>query len=332
MGRAVVRAVVAVVVAAAAVAGVLMWGERKFTGPGPLTQPTTVIIERGTSQRGVAERLAEYGVIGAPLVFVIGVRFFGGGKSLRAGEYAFATGVSGREVLDKLTRGEVVARRLTVPEGLTTAQVVALLTETEGLIGEIEGTPPEDALLPETFHFSYGDSRSDVLRRMESAMGSVLDELWAGRASDLPFDRPAEALILASIVEKETGVATERARVAGVFINRLKRGMPLQSDPTVVYALTAGAGPLGRPLSRADLATDSPYNTYLHKGLPPGPIANPGRAAIAAVLHPEATDELFFVADGSGGHLFARTLAGHNRNVARRRARLKEAAEGGDGD
>ena len=222
-----------------------------------------------------------------------------------------------------------------MPEGLTVAEVLALVGGAEGLAGEADGALAEGALLPETYNYSWGDDRGDLVDRMAAAMDAALAELWEGRADELPFDTPEEALVLASIVEKETGIAGERARVAAVFVNRLRRGMRLQSDPTVVYALTEGSGALGRQLIRDDLAVQHPYNTYVHAGLPPGPIANPGRASIAAALDPAVSGDLYFVADGSGGHAFAPTLAQHNRNVARwRRLRRNNApaAEGDDGN
>jgi UPF0755 protein len=209
-----------------------------------------------------------------------------------------------------------VARRLTIAEGLTVAEVYELLEEAHGLTGELPPPPPEGSLLPETYFYAFGDPRAELVRRMQRAMDDVLAELWPRRAEDLPLDGRAEALTLASIVDKETASAAERAKVAAVFVNRLRRGMRLQADPTVIYGLTAGEGPLGRSLTRRDWADDSDYNTYRIDGLPPGPIANPGRAAIEAVLNPAAVDYLYFVADGSGGHAFARTLDEHNRNVA----------------
>ena len=219
-----------------------------------------------------------------------------------------------------------MVRRLTVAEGLTTFDVLARLGATEGLKGLAPQGLGEGQLLPETYHFSYGDARADIVRRMRAAMTSAVERLWAARVPDLPLNSPAEALILASIIEKETGLAEERARVASVFINRLRAGMRLQSDPTVVYALTHGQGKLGRRLTRTDLRDQSLYNTYVHKGLPPGPIANPGIAAIAAALNPARSGDLYFVADGSGGHVFARTLAAHNRNVRRWR-KLQKARQ-----
>jgi UPF0755 protein len=219
-------------------------------------------------------------------------------------------------VIAMLAKGETVARRLTVAEGLTVSEIFQLLQSTDGLAGELPPPPAEGSLLPETYFYAFGDSRVGLVRRMEDAMRQTLDELWPQRAEDLPLRTRREALILASIVDKETGVADERDRVAAVFINRLRRGMRLQADPTVIYGLTEGNGALGRELNRQDWEHDSAYNTYQIDGLPPGPIGNPGRASIEAVLRPAPVDYLYFVADGTGGHVFARTLAEHNRNVA----------------
>ena len=297
--------------------GAFLLGYAQFTRPGPLSAPATVVIPKGAGLERIAAELGAAGVISDPLVFRLGARVLGVHKSLRAGEYAIAAGVSARAVLEILNQGQTVVRRLTVAEGLTTRDILARLEATEGLEGRVWPIPAEGRLLPETYHFSHGDSRQDVVRRMSRAMAETLGELWDGRAGGLPLATPDEALVLASIVEKETAVPGERRRVARVFLNRLAKGMRLQSDPTVVYALTAGAGTLGRPLTRADLKTPSPHNTYLNDGLPPTPIANPGRASLEAVLRPAPSDELYFVADGQGGHVFARTLAEHNRNVAK---------------
>jgi UPF0755 protein len=198
-------------------------------------------------------------------------------------------------------------------------QVLDLVKTTETLDGDAPARVPEGSLLPETYHYVYGDTRTALIERMAQAMRQVLAELWDARAANLPYETPHQALVLASIVEKETGVTSERARVAAVFVNRLRRGMKLDADPTVIYALTNGTGPLDRELTRADLLEDDPYNTYRYAGLPPGPIACPGRAALEAALHPAETDELYFVADGKGGHLFAKTLEEHARNVAQYR-------------
>ncbi|HXV23539.1 MAG TPA: endolytic transglycosylase MltG [Alphaproteobacteria bacterium] len=310
------------------------WAWQRFTGPGPLAQERTVVVERGSGVNAIARQLAEAGVLPDPWTFRIGTRLFGEGRLLKAGEYRFEAHISPQAVLEKLAAGDVVQRQVTVPEGLTTAQVIELLAAVDGLTGEIGAPRPEGELLPETYAYTLGDSREELIGRMRSGMDAVLAELWPKRAAGLPLKSPEEAVTLASIVEKETGVAAERPRVAAVFVNRLTRGMPLQSDPTVIYALTDGKsasvangeGILGRKLTRADLDADHPYNTYRIPGLPPGPIANPGRASLEAVLNPPATKELYFVADGSGGHAFAATLEEHNRNVARWR-KLQNGAQ-----
>jgi UPF0755 protein len=264
----------------------------------------------------VANQLAEEGVIRSPLLFRAGARVTGQATQLKAGEYAFPAGVSPKRALAIVVSGKTVARALTIPEGLTSHEVVARIREAPALTGEIAEVPDEGELLPETYHYQRGDSRSELLQRMRASMDRVVAELWPERAQDLPYDSKQAAVTLASIVEKETAVPDERALVAGVFVNRLERGMRLQSDPTVSYALTEGEEDLGRALTRADWKVEHPYNTYRISGLPPGPIANPGRAALEAALNPAETEYLYFVADGSGGHAFAKTLREHNRNVA----------------
>ena len=285
-----------------------------YTRPGPLATDTTVIVAKGATAADIASTLSSAGVIPSPLMFRAVVRLHGG--PLQAGEYRFPAHASLRDTLAMVREGETVKRRITVPEGLTSRQVVELLNEAEGLTGEVVAPPVEGALLPETYNYAWGDARSDLVRRMSQAMGTTLDELWAARDPAVPLASPREAVILASIVEKETGVADERPRVAAVFLNRIRLGMKLQADPTVAYAVHGGSG-LGPPLTLTDLQYASPYNTYAVAGLPPGPIANPGRAALAAVLQPVHSEELYFVADGNGGHAFARTLEEHQRNVAR---------------
>lgn len=297
-----------------------------YLGPGPLTREAVVVIPRGAGVATIAAALDEAGVIRGKAPFRIGIALEGVASQLKAGEYLFPPEISGRAVALALRQGAVRVHRLTVPEGLTSAQVVALLRDADGLDGEITAVPDEGTLLPETYHYTFGDDRRALLERMAASMRKAVEELWPARAADLPLTTPAEAVILASIVEKETALADERTRVAAVFLNRLRLGMRLQADPTVAYAASESGRPLERPLTQADLQRPSPYNTYQVDGLPPGPIANPGRAALAAVLAPAPGDELYFVADGSGGHAFARTLDDHNRNVARWRSVQKRAA------
>ena len=307
----------ALLLVSAVVVGGGYWGWERFTEPGPLREARSVVVPSGAGVRAIAHRLTSAGVIARPEIFVLAARVTGMHASLKAGEFAFDPGMSQRAVLGKLVSGDTVDRFVTVPEGLTSAEIVALLRAEPGLSGTIEAVPPEGTLLPETYHYELDTARAAILRRMRAAMDETLAGLWETRAPNLPFDDPGEAVTLASIVEKETGVASERPMVAGVFVNRLRRGMRLQSDPTVAYALTEGAGALERALTRRDWKLDHPYNTYRIDGLPPGPIANPGRAALAAVLDPAETKALYFVADGSGGHAFAETLKEHNRNVAK---------------
>ena len=327
MGRGAGRlfSILALLLVAAVLA--VVWFQRAASRPGPSTAPVTVVVDHGAGLAAITDELTLRGVIDNGFVFALRARWRGAARELKAGEYAFAPGISVDGVLDEMVAGRTVVHSVTVPEGWTSAQVVALLDSETALDGDLTAPPAEGSLLPETYHFSRGDSREALVARMTRAMDRTLAELWATRAPDLPFDSPEQALVLASIVEKETGVPEERAHIAGVFINRLRRGMKLQSDPTVIYALTHGSEALGRALTRADLKVDDPYNTYVHRGLPPGPIANPGRDAIAAVLQPMTTDDLYFVADGSGGHAFSATLAEHNRNVARYRALEQQQGE-----
>ncbi|HEU4838905.1 MAG TPA: endolytic transglycosylase MltG [Micavibrio sp.] len=291
--------------------------------PGPLPENKIVLIERGKGVAAIAEILESEGVIDSSLIFKILSRVEPDQRPLKAGEYEFTANVTMAEAMKMMREGKVYDRKVTFPEGVTSWQIVETLKELPDMKGEIADIPPEGSLLPQTYHYIRNDDRNVLLGKMKEGMTKTMAELWPARAPDLPVTTEAEAMALASIVEKETGVASERKRVAGVFVNRLKKGMPLQSDPTVIYGITKGEvksegqGPIGRRLLTKDLETHSPYNTYLNPGLPPTPIANPGRESIEAVLHPEAHDYIYFVADGTGGHVFARTLAEHNSNVAR---------------
>ena len=290
----------------------------RYTRSGPSRSDIQLVVPRGAGADDIASLLVERGVLTSPWAFLAGSHWDGTLPRFKAGEYLFAAGISARAVGDLLASGRSVQRRVTFAEGLMSAQIVELLRGAEGFEGALDTVPPEGSLLPETYFYSWGEARIRTLERAQRAMRETLAELWEKRAADLPLATPAEAVVLASIVERETAHADERGRVAAVFVNRLRRKMRLQADPTVAYGLQPGM-PLGRPLSRADLETRHPWNTYVIDGLPPTPIANPGRAALAAVLSPPTDDALYFVADGEGRHVFARSLPEHNRNVARLR-------------
>lgn len=308
--------------------------DRALDGPGPLDGDVTLVIVPGSGVTGIATTLEAHGVIRSALLFRLVARVKGKARSLQAGEYAFTTSPSLRQVMETLARGDRLVRRLTIPEGLTSEQVLHRVLQAPGLKGPVPPVPAEGSLLPETYHYSYGDERAAMLARMEAAMNRAVAALWSERDPDLPLATPQEAVILASIIERETGQADERALIAGVFANRLRIGMPLQSDPTVAYGVALEEGlpgrVLDRPLSRADLARPGPFNSYRQRGLPPGPITNPGPAALRAAMNPAETESLYFVADGTGGHAFARTLQEHNRNVRRWRALRDAAAQADD--
>lgn len=282
---------------------------------GPLLNVTNVVVPKGASLKTVAEELSRAGVIDKPWLFRIMARINGLAKHLKAGEYQFMPGISLQAAMDKIARGKVFFRRITIPEGLTSGQIMYLIANYPDLEGEIDLDVKEGELLPETYSFELGASRNSIILQARAAMQKALEEVWASRDSSLPLKDVNELLTLASIIEKETGVPEERPLVASVFLNRLKKGMRLQTDPTVIYAITEGETSFGRSLKRADLKIDSPYNTYLNYGLPPGPICNPGREALMAAARPQQSDYLYFVADGKGGHRFARSLNEHNRNV-----------------
>jgi len=293
-----------------------VWLDYSLNRVMPIPNGTLVYVQPNSSVNKIADRLYQDNVIFDPLMFKIGARLARAKGTLKAGEYLLPATLSTAEMIHILQSGKTHQRRVTIPEGLMAVEIIALINATDGLEGEITTIPDEGSLLPETYHFSKGMDRADLLSRMKKGLEATLDDLWPTRAADLPVKTKEEAIILASVVEKETGIAAERARVAGVFVNRLRMGMPLQSDPTVIYAITLGKEKLARPLYRKDLNIDSPYNTYQVRGLPPGPIANPGRDSLAAVLNPEEHDYLYFVADGTGGHAFGKTLEEHSRNVA----------------
>lgn len=285
--------------------------------PGPLASDRVLIIPKDSGLTEIAELLQREGLIEHPLSFRIATIIGGDWHKLQAGEYLFKARVSAQEILGIISSGKVVEHSITVPEGLTSEQIVARLRDNELLTGEITQVPKEGSILPDTYRFPRGFSRQAIIDRMARDQRVVLNRVWERRPADLPIKTPQDLVILASIVEKETGRADERPRVAGVFINRLNQKMKLQSDPTIVYGIVGGKGTLGRPIQRNEITQATPYNTYVITGLPPGPIANPGRAAMEAVVNHSRTKELYFVADGSGGHAFAETLDQHNRNVGR---------------
>ena len=321
MARIALRIIYVLLVLGVVLGGALGWGYAQFVRPGPLKAPAVVIVPRGTGVEGIAAELARGAVIFDAMVFRLGVRLTRADTALRAGEYAFPAGISAREVVALLKSGKTVVRRVTVAEGLTASQIVARLDTTDGLNGAIEKVPGEGTLLPETYHFSFGDRRKAMISRMTDAMDATLEDLWEGRATGLPLKTPMEALILASIVEKETGRSDERARIAGVFVNRLRKGMRLQTDPTVIYGM--GTDYDGN-IRRSDLRRKTPYNTYAISGLPPTPIAMPSRESILAAVSPEPTEDLFFVARGDGSHKFSRTLAEHQRAVREYQLKRRE--------
>ena len=305
-----------IILAAAAIGGALWWEGRNFNAAGPSEKETVLMVRAGSGTRAIASALAEANVIDRPLLFRIGVRLRDRATELKAGEYAFPAGASMARVMDMLVQHDVVMHRITVAEGLTSEMALALVNADPILEGAPAAGAAEGSLLPETYLFERGTTRAELVARMRQARETLVAELWPRRKEGLPIRSIEEAITLASIVEKETALPAERPRIAAVFVNRLRMGMRLESDPTIIYGLTKGA-PLGHPLRQSELDTPNPYSTYQIDGLPPTPICNPGRDSIAAVLNPPQSDELFFVADGTGGHVFASSGAEHARNVAR---------------
>ena len=314
--------------AAAAIGAGGYFAYREAVREGPHETAAVVLLEPGSSVARIADQLVEAGVIRNADLFAAAARVKRVEAALKAGEYEIPARASTIDVLDLLVSGRSILHSFTAPEGRTTAQILRLMQESATLEGEITLAPGEGRLLPETYKYTRGMTRDALIESMMKAQQDLLDEIWDGRALELPFATREEALILASIVEKETALPEERSRIAAVFVNRLKRGMRLESDPTIIYGLTGGE-PLGRGIRLSELRRETPYNTYVIFGLPPTPIANPGRESIEAVLNPLETDEIFFVADGSGGHVFASTLDEHNRNVAQWRRLEREAQQQG---
>lgn len=311
------------------------FGKRSFEAPGPAATASVVQIKEGTGTQEIANQLERRGLISDARVFLIGTRAFGGKESLKAGEYEIKAHASMRDIMNVLQSGRSILYSLTIPEGLTVEQALERIRDHEALSGEMRAEMPmEGSLAADTQRFTRGTSREQIVKKLLADQKALVEEIWARRTNDLPLAGIDEFVTLASIVEKETGIADERSRVAAVFINRLNKGMRLQSDPTILYGLYGGKGkPADKPITQSDLKKQTPYNTYLINGLPPTPIANPGRAALEAVANPSKTDDLYFVADGTGGHVFAKTLDEHNENVARWREIEKKKAEqaGADG-
>ena len=307
--------------------GALVWLMKEARGPGPLAADKVVMIVREDDAGSIADQLERAGVIDSAMWFNVLTLLDGNRGALKRGEYAFKASVSMNEIENELIAHHVVRYKLTIPEGLTSEQVADRLREDPVLIGEIREPPREGSLAPDTYYFERGDTRLSILSRMAKMQAKAVDEIWKGRAQNLPIRSPWEMVTLASIVEKETGKPGERPRVAGVFVNRLEKHMRLESDPTIVYGLVRGKGTLGRSITKADLTQPTPYNTYLIEGLPPGPICNPGKAALEAVANPARSKDLYFVADGTGGHTFAETLDQHQKNVARWRQIEKDVKD-----
>jgi UPF0755 protein len=296
----------------------IAWAAFAWAGPGPAAQDTTVVLSRGAGLGEIATRLEEEHVVKSAGLFRLFAKLTGADRKIRAGEYAFPAHAPLSKVLRMMATGQIVRHWITVAEGMTSAQVQARLAASDVLDGPAD-TPPEGSLLPQTYEVVRGQPRAQVIEAMRQARDAALERLWANRAPGLPVKTPEEAVILASIVEKETGVPSERARVAAVYENRLVKGMRLEADPVVAYGVSGGL-PLGHGLTRSELDRITPYNSYRVAGLPPTPIANPGEASIEAVLHPAKTQELWFVANGTGGHTFSTTYEEHVRNVQRWRA------------
>lgn len=305
--------------------GAMRYEEAKFAAPGPADVETIVTIAPGMPLQRIATQLENTGIVEDAFLFRLGVMRREAATDLKAGEYRFPANASMARVMEMLRDHEAIQHRITLAEGLTTNMALAIIMDDPILVGEVEEIPPEGSLLPETYLFERGTTRQQMIDRMRQAQQDLLAELWPARDPELPIDTMEEAINLASIVEKETSVPTERPHIASVFVNRLRIGMRLESDPTIIYGLTGGE-PLGRGLRVSELEAVNPYSTYQIDRLPPTPICNPGRDAIAAVLNPSDDDDLYFVADGSGGHAFARSYNEHLRNVAALRRIEREGA------
>jgi UPF0755 protein len=309
------------IVAMVVVGGVFIYGKQVIEAKGPLTEDKIVNIPPRAGMTDIGDILQRTGVISADRwTFIGSVLALNARSGLKSGEYLFQKNASLRDVIGTIVEGKVVQHSFTIPEGLTSEQIVARLQDSDIFAGSLKEQPREGTLLPDTYNFPRGTPRDQVIQRMQQAQKRVLAEIWSRRNPDVPVRSPEQLVTLASIVEKETGKADERSRVAAVFTNRLRQRMKLQSDPTIIYGLVGGKGTLGRPIKRSEIQQPSPYNTYVVEGLPPGPIANPGRASLEATANPARTRDLFFVADGSGGHSFTETYDQHLKGVAKLRS------------
>ncbi|HLJ00320.1 MAG TPA: endolytic transglycosylase MltG [Bradyrhizobium sp.] len=321
-GNAVITLILVLMIA---IGGGYIYGRQKIEAAGPLQEDKVVNIPARAGMTDIADILQREGVIDNNRWAFIGAVFALKARSeLKPGEYLFPKSASLRDIIATIVEGKVVQHAITIPEGLTSEQIVARLSENDIFAGSVREIPREGTLLPETYKFPRGTPREQVISRMQQTQKRVLAEIWERRSQDIPIKSPEQLVILASIIEKETGKADERSRVAAVFVNRLRQKIKLQSDPTIIYGLVGGKGTLGRPIKRSEIQQPSPYNTYVVDGLPPGPIANPGRASLEAAANPARTRDLFFVADGTGGHAFSDSYDQHQKNVAKLRAMEKQ--------
>ena len=322
VGNAIITIILVLMIGAG---GVYVYGKKMLESAGPLAEDKIVNIPARSKTREIAETLQREGVIDInPWVFMGAAFALRASSELKPGEYAFQKNASLRDVIGTIVEGKVVQHAVTIPEGLTSEQIVARLSENDIFAGTVREMPREGTLLPETYKFPRGTTREQVIQRMQQSQKRVLGEIWERRNPDVPLRTPEQLVTLASIIEKETGKADERSRVAAVFVNRLRQRIKLQSDPTIIYGLVGGKGTLGRPIKRSEIQQPSPYNTYVVDGLPPGPIANPGRASLEAAANPARTRDLYFVADGTGGHAFTETYDQHQKNVAKLRTLEKQ--------
>ncbi|GAB1581533.1 endolytic transglycosylase MltG [Phyllobacterium phragmitis] len=329
------------VLAVVGASALFYFGKLQFDAAGPSPAASTFLVKRGSGIVEIADSLERRGLISDARIFRYGVRAYGHEKDMKAGEYEIAAHSSMRDIMETLRSGKSIMHSLTIPEGLTVQQIFDRISANDVLVGDMPAElPPEGSLFADTLRFTRGTTRQEIVNKLQAEQKKLVDEIWAKRNADLPLKNVNEFVTLASIVEKETGIASERPHVASVFINRLRKGMRLQSDPTIIYGLFGGRGkPADRPIYRSDIDKPTPYNTYIINGLPPTPVANPGRAALEAVANPLETDDLYFVADGTGGHVFSATLKEHNENVRRWRSveqqkkeeATKAAQDGTDG-